>query len=189
MKWLFGQCQRQKVCLLASGVLSEQEAVEVESHLATCADCRKFYAEIKMTTQPFASWENHFEHIKPRSSAQLRWAKAIESENRSKPIALFSPGFVLLECWRQLVWPSRRTWAGLAAVWVVILVANLNLKASGPGVIATNSSGSADFIMAFRDQELVLAELTEYPKPKAIEPRKQFVPQPRSDRRAEYFTI
>ena len=90
------------------------------------------------------------------------------------------PVHVAFKIWRELIWPSRRIWTGLAAVWVFILMVNLNLKVSGPRAIVTNSS-SADFMMAFREQEQVLAELTGRLEPKVAEPKKQFVPQPRSE--------
>ena len=191
MKWFLSRCQRQrqKLCLLASGMLSEQEAVEVDRHLATCAGCRKFYAEIEMTTQPFATWEKHFEHIEPRPAVQLRWANAIKLVDRRKSIALFSPRLVLLECWRQLVWPSRRIWSGLAAVWLLILLANLDFRVSTPRMTATTSPRSADFILALREEEQLVAELTQRPEPFVAEPPKPFVPRPRSEARVEFFMI
>ena len=191
MKWFLNRCrrQRQNLCLLASGVLAKQEVAENENHLAACSGCRKYYAEIKMTALPFATWENHFEQIEPRPAVQVRWAKAIESAGRRKSISTLSPKVALLECWRELIWPARRIWIGLATAWVLILAVNLNLKSGGPNMSATKSSGSADFIMALREQEQVMAELTERPEPKAVEPPRQFVPQPRSERRREFFTI
>jgi anti-sigma factor RsiW len=191
MKWFLNRCRRNRasLCLLASGVLSEQETAEIERHLATCPGCRKFYAEIKMTTLPFATWEKRFEHIEPRLAVQMRWTNEIKSADRRNSIALFSPRAVLLECWRQLIWPSRRIWSGLAAVWLLILIANLDFHASTPRMMATTSPRSADFIMAFREQQQVMAELTDHADVKAIEPPTQFVPRPRSEWHSRLFTI
>jgi len=95
----------------------------------------------------------------------------------------------LLRCpqnfWCELIWPARRIWTGLAAAWLLILVANLHLSAGSPRMAAATSLRSADFILAFREQEQVLAELTDRAEPKVVEPPKQFVPQPRSERRVE----
>jgi hypothetical protein len=88
-----------------------------------------------------------------------------------------------------LIWPSRRSWSGLALVWLLILVANLDFHASTPRMMATTSPRSADFIMAFREQQQVMAELTDRPKAKAVEPPARFGPRPRSERRSEFLTI
>jgi hypothetical protein len=96
---------------------------------------------------------------------------------------------IAITVWRELIWPARRIWAGLATAWMLILIANLNFRAGTPRITATTSPHSADFIMALREQEQVMAELTERPESKAAAPPKPFVSQPRSERRDEFFTI
>ena len=91
--------------------------------------------------------------------------------------------------WHELIVPARRVWAGLAAVWLLILLANLRLDAGAPRMTATNSGHSADFMMALREQEQAMAEWTGRSESKAVEPPKPFLPQPRSERRGEFFTI
>lgn len=191
MKWFLNRCrrQRQNLCLLASGVLAKQEVAEIENHLAACSGCRKYYAEIKMAALPFANWEKRFEQIEPRPAVQAHWAKAIESAGRRKSISPLSPKVVLLECWRELVWPSRRIWSGLAAVWLLILIANLNFRVGTPRMTATTSLHSADFMLALREQEQVMAELTDRSNAKVVEPPTRFVPRPRSDWHSGFFTI
>ena len=96
---------------------------------------------------------------------------------------------VALKLWMELFWPARRIWAGLAAMWLLILLANLNFPAGAPQMMATTSPQAADLIMAFREQEQTLAELTGQPQSKAAgtrEPQdadrpKTVAPQPRSE--------
>jgi anti-sigma factor RsiW len=191
MKWFLNRCrrERQNLCLLASGAISEQQAAETRNHLAACAGCQKYYAEIKATALPLTTWEKHFEHIEPRPAVQMRWANAVKSADKRKSVSLFSPRIVVLECWRQLIWPSRRIWSGLAAVWLLILIANLNFHASTPRMMATTLPRSADFIMAFREQEQVLLELTDRSDAKAVSPPTRSAPRPRSERHSRFFTI
>jgi anti-sigma factor RsiW len=191
MKWFFNRCSRQRrnLSLLASGLLSERKRGEVKNHLTACADCQKYIAEIKATIQPLVAWEKHFARVAPAPAIQMRWTKAIHAADRSESLARFSPRIFLDECWRQLIWPSRRIWAGLAAAWLLILVANLNLKTGGPHLVATSSPVSTDFIMAWREQEKMMAELIERSESKSTAPPKRYVPQPRSERHEDYFTI
>lgn len=186
MKWLQCQCPRKQLALLASGVLSKKEAGEIETHLAACADCRSYFAELNTMATPLASWEKHFAQVTPDKTTQLRWAQAIKSAERPESYRSLTPQIFLLECWQQLIWPSRRIWAGLAAVWLGIILVNTNSRASAPRMTATTSSQSTDFVMAFREQEQVLAELAPRSTPQLVLPPKRFVPRPRSEGRERF---
>jgi hypothetical protein len=59
--------------------------------------------------------------------------------------------------WRELIWPSRRIWTGLAAIWILIFIFNFSQ----------------------RDPSELLARKTPTPTPKP------FLPQPRSEGRFE----
>ena len=55
MNWY--HCRRRpEISLLASGVLGEEEKIELECHLAGCQECRSYYGEIKALTMPLAGW-------------------------------------------------------------------------------------------------------------------------------------
>ena len=38
--------------------------------------------------------------------------------------------------WRELVWPCRRTWTVLAAVWMLLVLVNISQREGSPGPIA-----------------------------------------------------
>lgn len=79
----------------------------------------------------------------------------------------------LREVWLQLVWPSRRAWSGMAAVWVILLVANLGMKATGPGASLARSSQGQPLAQAVEEQRRLLAELLPPPSPPALAPAAQ----------------
>jgi len=89
--------------------------------------------------------------------------------------------------WRELVLPSRRIWAGLTACWVVLAVANLSMNGHSP-VRMAKSSPSPEMILAYRQQETLLAELIGANEPRIAEGPK-LLPQPRSQRRREIFVV
>jgi hypothetical protein len=86
--------------------------------------------------------------------------------------------------WRELIWPSRRIWAGLAAVWVLIFVFNFSQRDPAE-LLARKSPPSPEMILTFRQQERLLAELIGPNETQAAEPPKPFLPQPRSEGRIE----
>jgi len=90
--------------------------------------------------------------------------------------------------WRELIFPCRRIWAGLAAVWIVILTVNFSMRDHSP-TVATKSAPTAEMIMAWRQQERLLAELIGPDETRTAAPPKPFAPQPRSEQRFEIMAV
>ena len=81
------------------------------------------------------------------------------------------------------LWPHPTAWAGLAAVWLVILGLNLATRETTPLMAKRASPVSPQIFMAFREQERLLAELLGPRQAPVAEPRKAVLPRPRSERR------
>ena len=84
-----------------------------------------------------------------------------------------------------LLWPHPTAWAGLAAVWLVILVINLTTRDASALVAKHGSPVSPQMFMAFQEQERLLAELIEPHDPPVAERPKPAPPRPRSELRRE----
>ena len=86
--------------------------------------------------------------------------------------------------WLELIWPARQTWAGLAAVWLVLLSFNFAMREPAPVSEArreTPASSQLKGMLQLREQ--MLAQLAgPIEKLELIRPRLP-VPQPRSQRR------
>jgi hypothetical protein len=90
-----------------------------------------------------------------------------------------------LRLWQELVWPCRRVWWGLAAVWVVIL--GLNGLTHDPARVAARfAEPLSPQALALLRQQRLLAELAEPDSAEPSEPPRR-VPRPRSDRRAGWL--
>ena len=136
MKWFLNRCRRHRrsICLLAGSALSEPEMNELRVHLANCADCRKYHDEMVSLAKPLADWETNFARVKPSPETQSRWAKAIQAaadvNRREQPVREWTFTVTLANVvrlsFRELIWPCRRIWMGLAAVWVIILAVNFS---------------------------------------------------------------
>jgi hypothetical protein len=84
------------------------------------------------------------------------------------------------QLWLELIWPCRRIWAGLAAVWVLILAANISLHEQSPAIF--RSGPSSEMMMTLKDQQKILAELlTDHSTPPDADRQKIFSPKPRTE--------
>lgn len=84
-----------------------------------------------------------------------------------------------LKLWRELVWPSRGKWAGLAAVWLVILGYNLGSSEDSVAVAGGTAAPVQELRTVLRQYNQRMAEFALLPAGEAAAPSKQN-PQPRS---------
>jgi hypothetical protein len=160
MKW--HRCRRRKdICLLAAGALDEEEKIELQRHLAACRECRIYYGQINSLTAPLAGWEKNFSSIQAAPAAQMRWAAAVREAGASSALRQPPLKNVWSVLWGELIRPSRHAWAGMAALWVLMLAVNAQLSDHRAGGAGARASSSQDMIQAWVEQNRVLAELTQ----------------------------
>jgi hypothetical protein len=82
-----------------------------------------------------------------------------------------------------LLWPCPQAWAGLAAVWLVILVVNYANEDKSEIIAAKSPPPSPQMMMALQEQRKMLAKLIEPYDESPAEPPKPFVPRPRGELR------
>jgi hypothetical protein len=129
----------------------------------------------------------HHRAAEPRLD-EIRRTTIAQLEKPSGTRAERLPLRALFTLWRELIWPCRRTWATLAAVWLLMLVMNVSLRDPGQATLA-NSSPSRGMMLALQQQEQLLAELSEPHKSRvATSPPKPAAPRPRSDRSGTIVT-
>jgi hypothetical protein len=82
-----------------------------------------------------------------------------------------------------LLWPHPVAWAGLAAVWLVILGINLTTRDASTLVAKHAAPVSPQVFMAFQEQERLLSELIGPRETPVAERPKPRLPRPRSEGR------
>lgn len=173
------RCNRETICLLASGALAEQEKVEAENHLAACACCREYYDEVKSLAAPLANWERNFARIEPSQTLQTRWANAIKNSGESKsanPLSL-----AVRAVWCELIWPCRHAWTGMTALWLVMWGINSGLNGGENNRLMAHSTPIPAMLQAMEEQRQLLAELIPPSNRQPAEPPRRNQPQPRSE--------
>jgi hypothetical protein len=89
----------------------------------------------------------------------------------------------------SVFWPNPQAWAGLAAVWLVLLLVNFS-SAKKTAVIATISPPpSPEMMLVLREQRRELARLVEPLEEPAAEPPKAFFPRPRGERQTALIAV
>ncbi|MDR3458052.1 MAG: zf-HC2 domain-containing protein [Verrucomicrobiae bacterium] len=174
---LFDQpCRRHRwdVSLLAAGALPPAERDAVEQHLSACPACREYLMQIKAVTKPLAAWAECLPQVEPSPATQQRWARAIEVADKPTPVHGAGLRAGLLEwkhrlwltrhrtplhqiLWQKLILPSRRTWAGLVMVWVLIIAAHMAQREHSPAADVKPITAAA--MMNYGDQQKLLNEL------------------------------
>ncbi|MGB7770194.1 MAG: hypothetical protein WBN22_15275 [Verrucomicrobiia bacterium] len=92
--------------------------------------------------------------------------------------------------WRAMLtnifWPNPQAWAGLAAIWILILAVDFSMRDKSPVVADKSAPPSPQVIAELRQQQRLLVELLGSSQTREAEPPK-FLPRPRTAR-AEILT-
>ena len=105
--------------------------------------------------------------------------RARSADARPEERALPFLAAVALKLWRELVLPSRRTWAGLATVWLVILSYNLGSSKDSGAVAGGTAAPVQELRTVLKQYNQRMAEFALLPVGEGAAPSKQN-PQPRS---------
>jgi hypothetical protein len=167
-------------------MVADRERDEIEKHLAECADCRKYHQEIRAVTGPLAKWERNFARIEPSQAARNRWVQAIDVAEGPQFFAQTGSLRCLaiaIRAWcADVIWPCRRVWTGLAAVWVAILAGNMALREPQHPPVANAARPSQEMVMALKDRQSILAEiLGDHPGARGADRQKFLLPKPRTE--------
>ena len=85
--------------------------------------------------------------------------------------------------WREWLWPAPAAWAGLACVWVVILVLNVATRplAAERQLADRSPAPSHDMALALAQQQRELAQLLGSPAESPAETKRRYPPGPQSE--------
>jgi hypothetical protein len=96
------------------------------------------------------------------------------------------PKLIWQTLWLEVLRPARNVWAGFAVAWCLLIVANLSQADHLPRQ-ANKKPISANMIMAWKEQQDLLNELTSPLSMQTAKRPKPYIPQPRSERPQPYL--
>jgi hypothetical protein len=174
--------------------LDAKTSLEIEEHLKACAGCARLFAEeeklearikarLKQGQRTPALWAQIERGVAAAASSATRPRSL---ERISRPVGWAAVLGILAAQLRTGWQTARWAWAGLAAVWAVILVLNSAAREPNPPPVAGQDLPSAsEMRLALKQKDLLIAELALSSEP-AAKP-KPAPPSPRSDRRRATF--
>ena len=182
VNWPFKGCRRWRrdIALLASGVWPEEERNRVEAHLADCAGCRHYREELDPLAVNLQSLSQSSPDVEPSAALRARWRRAVLAA--PQPDLFSGTVEVVLAVGRAFA--KRPAWAGLAAVWLMILF----FRVTSPLVAELPSTGPSpaprELYLALCDPAWPRAAAAEEPLtpragPKLVPTRPRSQQQPR----------
>ena len=93
--------------------------------------------------------------------------------------AFFSTLNAQLTTW---LWPHPKAWAGLAAIWILILAVDYSIRDKAPLVAEKSGPTSPEVVAQLREQQRLLAELMGPRDTGDADRSKSSAPWPRSER-------
>lgn len=103
--------------------------------------------------------ESKLAQIRPEDLAALAQAEAMRE---ARPVR---PGFSLLdaacEFWQEAVWPWRRAWLGMAALWLVMLLAFAATDDAPRMARSKSRPPSPEVLAVLREQKQLMSQLCE----------------------------
>jgi hypothetical protein len=112
---------------------------------------------------------------------EILTAAKLSAAARSEPTERNPTSVILQTLWRELIWPCRIVWAGVACAWLLIIGLNAASFERTPRVASKTEPRSGEEFRAFIEQRQLLAQLTDA-VPEPANTRKPNPPGPRSDR-------
>jgi len=108
-------------------------------------------------------------------------ARSTATQPSHQPKQFFNLIFVAMKLWQESIRPWRRIWAGMAAIWLVLLVLNLVTRETPRLARHQTAPPDPELLAALREQERLMRQWFE---PADLSPASHpKIPGPRSERR------
>jgi hypothetical protein len=178
--------------------LDARTTLEIGEHLKSCAECARLFAEeqklearmkggLNRGQRTAALWEQIERSVVAASVAGE--GASHRTRGGRAPLQPQGYGSVWLALGGQLLagWQhSRWAWAGLAAVWVVIVGLNFaGGEAEGARLAEKQLPPASEVRFAVKQKRLLMADLAALAEPASADKARVAPPSPRSDRRKE----
>ena len=163
---------------VGEGAVGEPMA-QVQDHLATCADCRRYAEELRAAAAGLRWLADR--PVEPSPGFRARWTRAVEDP--AQPAGLGGTAAALAAWGREWLLRNLRPALGVASLWILALLFRL----SAPEVVPPNQTIAArspvEIYRVLKASEQLLAGAPGQLIVVPVAPRKPHSAQPRSEGR------
>ena len=161
---------------VGEGVASEQ-AAQIQSHLATCGDCRHYAEELRAAAAGLR-WVAA-RQVEPSPGFRARWTRAVE--DAARPSSFGEAAGALVAWWRGLLLRNLRPALGIASLWILALLFRLSAPEVSPAAHTTAARSPIEIFRALKAPEQLLAGELGQPIAAPVAPQKPHSARPRSE--------
>jgi len=111
----------------------------------------------------------------------LMAARAAQPSRHLSPVTRHSRLSTINSPLTILFWPHPKAWAGLAAVWILILAVDFSTCDPSPRIAEKSAPPAPEVMVELKKQQLLFAELVGAHEPLDADRQKRFAPKPRSE--------
>jgi hypothetical protein len=161
---------------VGEGAAGEQ-AARIQSHLAACADCRRYAGELRAAAAGLRWLADR--PVDPSPDFRARWTRAVEEA--AQPRSFGETAAALADWWRGLLLRNLRPALAIAPLWILVLLFRLSAPEVSPAPQTTAARSPVEIFRALKLSEQLLAAAPEQPIPARVAPHDPHSAQPRSE--------
>ena len=129
------------------------QSTQLQSHLATCGDCRRYAQELRAATAGLR-WLAE-QPVEPSPGFRARWTRAVE--DAARPAGLGETATALAAWWRKLLLRNLRPALGVASLWILALLFRLSAPEVSSTAQMTTARSPVEIYRALKAPEQLLA--------------------------------
>jgi hypothetical protein len=168
---------REAIRLRICGALEGEEAVQLKTHLAGCAECHLYAEEVQAATDSLR-WLGSRD-VEPRPGFRARWTRAVEEAAR--PSGIGETAAALVVWWRGLLLRNLRPALGMAFLWILALLFRFSAPEVAPSAQMTAARSPVEIFRALGADKYLLARQFFGWDAVRVAPRKSESAQPRGE--------
>ena len=157
---------REAIRLSVCETVAGEQSSGIQSHLATCPDCRRYAEELRAATAGLR-WLGS-QDVEPRPGFRARWTRAVEKVAR--PSSFGETAGALAAWGRGLLQRNLRPGVAIASLWVLALVFRLSAPAVSTSTQTIVARSPVELFRMLEVHTQLLARQVGRQSPAPVEP-------------------
>ena len=157
--------------------LAGERTAQIQSHLATCPDCRHYAEELRAAAAGLRWLADR--QVEPSPGFRARWTRAVEEA--AQPGSVGETAAALVAWWRGLLPRNLRPALAMAPLWILAVLFKLSAPEVAPAAPTTAARSPVEIYRILGADNHLLARQFLGWDPGPVAPRKPQSVQPRGE--------